>query len=67
MYDLVAVVVHFGSTRSGHYTAFRCIRDGSKRRWLGVSDADVRGVDERLVLACEATLLCYERTRACGA
>lgn len=64
MYDLVAVVVHYGSGSSGHYTTFRCVRDGPRQRWLGVSDADVRPVDERVVLACEATLLCYDRAVA---
>ena len=63
MYNLVAVVVHYGSATSGHYTTFRCVGEGTRRQWLGISDADVREVDERVVLSCEATLLCYERTR----
>ena len=66
-YDLVAVVVHYKSSSSGHYTTFRRVRDDYRWRWLGISDADVREVDEHVVLACEATLLPYECSGIKGA
>ncbi len=64
-YRLVAVIVHHGSPRSGHYTTYRSVLRVPERRsdeqWVCVSDEDVRDADVREVLACQASMLFYER------
>ena len=65
-YRLVAVIVHHGSTRYGHYTTYRSVLRMSERccdeQWVCVSDEDVRDAHVREVLACQASILFYERT-----
>ena len=65
-YRLVAVTVHHGGPKSGHYTTYRNVLRMSDRcsneLWVSVSDEDVRDADVREVLACQASILFYERT-----
>ena len=71
-YRLVAVIVHHGSARSGHYTTYRSLRTRSDKQddfvgnssehWVSASDEDVRAADIREVLACQASILLYEKT-----
>ena len=71
-YRLVAVIVHHGSARSGHYTTYRSLRThsdyqddligDSSEHWVSASDEDVRAADIREVLACQASILLYEKT-----
>ena len=65
-YRLVAVIVHHGSPRSGHYTTYRSLLGPAVRqpneRWWCVSDERVRDADDREVLACQASILLYEKT-----
>jgi len=70
-YRLVAVIVHHGSARSGHYTTYRSLRTRSDQQddfignsselWVSASDEDVRAADMREVLACQASILLYEK------
>ena len=71
-YRLVAVIVHHGSARSGHYTTYRSLRTrsgyqddfigNSSEHWVSASDEDVRAADIKEVLACQASILLYEKT-----
>lgn len=65
-YRLVAVIVHHGSPRSGHYTTYRNLRrmpdSCSDEQWVCVSDENVRHAHFREVLDCQASILFYEKT-----
>eukprot|EP00898_Chlorokybus_atmophyticus_P003299 jgi/Chlat1/3970/Chrsp26S04221 len=66
LYNLVAVVVHFGTRQSGHYTVFRTLKAVGKeqqQQWFSVSDTRVRQVTFQEVEAAEASLLLYEAKR----
>ena len=64
-YRLVAVIVHHGGPRSGHYTTYRNVLRLSDRcpneQWVSVSDEDVRAADVSEVLGCQASILFYEK------
>lgn len=72
-YRLVAVIVHHGTARSGHYSTFRRLSAQAELSedmdrhsmdhgsWVCVSDEDVRKADDREVLACQASILFYEK------
>jgi hypothetical protein len=59
IYELVAVVLHHGNDRYGHFTAFRRVRHSSQ--WFFISDNSVREATEDEVLASCAYMLFYER------
>ncbi|GLD97595.1 hypothetical protein PINS_up006285 [Pythium insidiosum] len=59
LYELTAVILHHGSDRSGHFTAFRRVR--SSQQWFFISDATVRDASEDEVLRSCAYMLFYER------
>ena len=70
MYHLTAAVVHHGgSTGSGHYTVYRRVQPeqdvpaaaGEHTLWFSISDEVVRQASLQDVLACQATLLFYDR------
>jgi hypothetical protein len=46
MYELLAVICHYGSHENGHYICFKKVAE----EWYRISDADVRRVDEARVL-----------------
>ncbi|KAK4058334.1 hypothetical protein OIO90_000491 [Microbotryomycetes sp. JL221] len=67
-YSLYAVVVHFGTLVTGHYSAYvKSDRYGkgpggtSDRRWFFCSDEDVRACSLDEVLRSKAYILFYER------
>ena len=66
-YRLVAVIVHHGSPKSGHYTTYRNLRrmsdSYSDEQWVCVSDKNVRHAHLREVLDCQASMLFYEKTQ----
>ncbi|ETV95381.1 hypothetical protein, variant [Aphanomyces invadans] len=59
-YALVAVVVHHGNERGGHYTCYR--RVTSARHWVHISDEHVVDVAFADVLRAKAYMLFYEIT-----
>ncbi|KAG8037896.1 hypothetical protein GUJ93_ZPchr0025g2901 [Zizania palustris] len=73
LYNLSAVVEHYGVSGGGHYAAYRRVTPNSDsndpvqslassgKHWLYISDDHVSDVSEDDVLAAEATLLFYER------
>ncbi|XP_028759581.1 ubiquitin carboxyl-terminal hydrolase 2 [Neltuma alba] len=69
-YRLVGVVEHSGTIRGGHYVAYVRGGQGNKEAdemsenctWYHASDAYVRQVSLKEVLACEAYILFYERS-----
>ena len=70
VYHLTAAVVHHGgSSGSGHYTVYRRIQPeqdlpaaaSELTLWFSISDEVVRQASVHDVLACQATLLFYER------
>jgi len=70
VYHLTAAVVHHGgSSGSGHYTVYRRVQPeqdvlaaaGEHTLWFSISDEVVRQASLHDVLACQATLLFYER------
>ncbi len=70
VYHLTAAVVHHGgSTGSGHYTVYRRVQPeqdvpaaaSEHTLWFSISDEVVRQASLHDVLACQATLLFYER------
>jgi ubiquitin C-terminal hydrolase len=64
MYDLCAVIEHYGGAIGGHYATFRrVLLDESTKQvtWFYASDMDVQPTTEARVLGCEAYLLFYER------
>lgn len=72
-YRLAAVIVHHGTARSGHYSTYRRLSAHAESSedmarhsmdhgsWVCVSDEDVRKADVREVLACQASILFYEK------
>jgi hypothetical protein len=67
-YELSAVVVHQGSMRGGHYTAYVCARAAkgagdapAASRWFHISDTRVSKAEEADVLGAQAFLLFYDR------
>ncbi|KAM0788248.1 hypothetical protein ACM66B_001399 [Microbotryomycetes sp. NB124-2] len=67
-YSLYAVIVHFGTLVTGHYSAYvKSDRYGkgpggsSERRWFFCSDEDVRACSLDEVLRSKAYILFYER------
>lgn len=63
-YVLVAVVVHLGDARGGHYICYRALEtpetdDTSKCRWILLSDSDVREVSFADVQRQKAYMLFY--------
>ncbi|KAI9075813.1 hypothetical protein K1719_042299 [Acacia pycnantha] len=71
-YRLVGVVEHSGTMRGGHYVAYvrgvqrnkEADEENEKWTWYHASDAYVREVSLKEVLACEAYILFYERRKA---
>eukprot|EP00767_Chilomastix_cuspidata_P003915 gnl/Chilomastix_cuspidata/4041.p1 GENE.gnl/Chilomastix_cuspidata/4041~~gnl/Chilomastix_cuspidata/4041.p1 ORF type:complete len:462 (+),score=165.20 gnl/Chilomastix_cuspidata/4041:782-2167(+) len=65
-YDLRAVIVHGGTARGGHYTAY--VRVGAERGagWFHCNDSHISAADERRVLGLKggAYVLLYERAQA---
>lgn len=73
MYRLVSVVVHHGSSGSGHYTVYRkvtarlgdedtvALLESSIEQWFCISDSQVRCVSQRDVLDANASMLFYEK------
>ena len=70
VYHLTAAVVHHGgSSGSGHYTVYRRVQleqdvpaaASEHTLWFSISDEVVRQASLHDVLACQATLLFYER------
>ncbi|KAJ0404605.1 hypothetical protein P43SY_005563 [Pythium insidiosum] len=59
LYELTAVILHHGSDRSGHFTAFRRVR--RTQQWFFISDATVQEASEEEVLRSCAYMLFYER------
>ncbi|TMW63602.1 hypothetical protein Poli38472_002543 [Pythium oligandrum] len=59
VYELVAVILHHGNERYGHFTAFRRVR--ATRQWFFISDDNVREAREDEVLSSCAYMLFYER------
>lgn len=60
-YRLNSVIVHFGSDSSGHYICYRRIYCRGQYRWFKVSDENVSEIDAKLVFACSAYMIFYER------
>lgn len=61
-YALRAVVVHTGSSDSGHYSSYCDVINGDgRRRWMLFSDEHVRDASDNEVLASKAYMLFYER------
>jgi len=58
-FELQAVVVHQGDSKKGHYIAF--IRPSGGPHWALFDDENVKWVQEKEVLAQEATILVYTR------
>ncbi|KAI9921880.1 hypothetical protein PsorP6_002008 [Peronosclerospora sorghi] len=58
IYDLMAVILHHGNERCGHFTAYR---RASPSQWFFVSDENVREASEVEVLSSCAYMLFYER------
>lgn len=63
-YELSAVVVHQGSMRGGHYTAY--VRGGASG-WFHISDTRVVAATEREVLDSQAFLLFYDAAHTVAA
>ncbi|CAG9787004.1 unnamed protein product [Diatraea saccharalis] len=61
LYRLVAVVVHVGGPRSGHFATYRRGNGFEAKRWWYTSDTLVHEVSLQEVLRCAAYLLFYER------
>lgn len=62
-YRLVAVVVHVGGPRSGHFATYRRGNGFEANRWWYTSDTLVHEVSLQEVLRCSAYMLFYERAR----
>lgn len=62
-YTLVAVVVHVGGARSGHFATYRRGNGFEAKRWWYTSDTLVHEVSLQEVLRCSAYMLFYERER----
>ncbi|KAM3957766.1 LOW QUALITY PROTEIN: ubiquitin specific protease 30 [Aphomia sociella] len=60
-YRLVAVVVHVGGPRSGHFATYRRGNGFEAKRWWYTSDTLVHEVSLQEVLRCSAYMLFYER------
>ncbi|EQC38899.1 hypothetical protein SDRG_03857 [Saprolegnia diclina VS20] len=58
VYDAIAVIVHHGNERGGHYTCYRRL---APRRWVHVSDDRVLDVPTSEVARAKAYMLFYER------
>ncbi|KAL0882788.1 hypothetical protein ABMA27_016336 [Loxostege sticticalis] len=63
LYRLVAVVVHVGGPRSGHFATYRRGNGFEAKRWWYTSDTLVHEVSLAEVLRCSAYMLFYERAR----
>ena len=79
-YRLIAVVVHHGNAASGHYSIFRQLDACAQTdvlnhpsyqhsaagisQWVCASDENVRWADVQEVLACQASILFYEKAKA---
>ena len=77
-YRLIAVVVHHGTSASGHYSTFRRLnacaqtdvlshpmsKHTATSIWLCASDEHMRWADIEEVLACQASILFYEKMKA---
>ncbi|KAJ2938023.1 hypothetical protein O0L34_g14474 [Tuta absoluta] len=63
LYKLVAVVVHVGGPRSGHFATYRRGNGFEAKRWWYTSDTLVHEVSVQEVLRCAAYMLFYERTK----
>lgn len=73
MYRLVSVVVHFGTSGSGHYTVYRkvtakigdedpvALLESAIEQWFCISDSEVHSVTEKEVLDANASMLFYEK------
>ncbi|XP_028162495.1 ubiquitin carboxyl-terminal hydrolase 30 homolog [Ostrinia furnacalis] len=61
LYRLVAVVVHVGGPRSGHFATYRRGNGFEAKRWWYTSDTLVHEVSLAEVLRCAAYMLFYER------
>ncbi|XP_049873352.1 ubiquitin carboxyl-terminal hydrolase 30 homolog [Pectinophora gossypiella] len=67
LYRLLAVVVHVGGPRSGHFATYRRGNGFEAKRWWYTSDTLVHEVSLQEVLRCAAYLLFYERARPAAA
>ncbi|CAH2048921.1 unnamed protein product, partial [Iphiclides podalirius] len=63
LYRLVAVVVHVGGPRSGHFATYRRGNGFESKRWWYTSDTLVHEVTLQEVLRCTAYMLFYERAK----
>ncbi|XP_060803576.1 ubiquitin carboxyl-terminal hydrolase 30 homolog [Amyelois transitella] len=63
LYTLVAVVVHVGGPRSGHFATYRRGNGFEAKRWWYTSDTLVHEVSLQEVLRCSAYMLFYERAK----
>ena len=62
VYQLCAVICHFGEIESGHYITYRkCILSGGKVRWFSANDADIIQVSLDKVMEANPYILLYER------
>lgn len=59
VYQLVSIVVHFGSHSSGHYITFRRMPGGAG--WFKISDEEVQSCSDREALRANPTILMYQR------
>lgn len=59
VYELMAVILHHGTDRYGHFTAYRRVR--STNQWFFLSDESVREASAGEVLGSCAYMLFYER------
>ncbi|OQS02478.1 ubiquitin-specific protease [Thraustotheca clavata] len=58
IYDAIAVIVHHGNEKGGHYTCYRRLSPGN---WVHVSDDRVMHVPTSEVIRAKAYMLFYER------
>ena len=77
-YRLIAVVVHHGTSASGHYSTYRRLdacaqtdeldhqsyKRSAANIWVCASDEHVRWADIEEVLACQASIVFYEKAKA---
>ncbi|CAK9868787.1 unnamed protein product [Sphagnum jensenii] len=76
LYELLSVVVHYGTPQSGHYTVYRKVRLPKQCSqeipqndtqttivWFKVSDTTVLQVEEQEVQTANASLVFYERIK----
>jgi ubiquitin C-terminal hydrolase len=57
LYDLLAIIAHFGGSGGGHYVTYKRLRDQNESSWLMISDDQICSVPESEALSNKSAFM----------